>query len=119
MKQLKKAAAIALATALMPLAFAANNPHQHGHSHDHGAAPQATQASAALTDGEVKKVDKASGRITIKHGPLSRLQMGAMTMAFKVTDARMLDEVKAGDKIRFDADNVKGALTVTKLEVVK
>ncbi|HYD95900.1 MAG TPA: copper-binding protein [Noviherbaspirillum sp.] len=108
------ATALALGAALALPAFANPAQHHHGSSHAGHAAP-----SAALADGEVKKVDKGSGRLTIKHGPLPRLEMSGMTMAFKVADARMLDQVKAGDKIRFDADNIKGALTVTKLELVR
>jgi len=43
----------------------------------------------------------------------------AMTMAFRVQDASWLDQLKVGDKIRFTADSVDGALTVVKYEHVK
>lgn len=71
------------------------------------------------SSGEVIKVDKDSAKITIKHGPLFNLNMPGMTMAFKVRDAAMLDQAKAGDKISFVAEKVNGALTVTTLEPVK
>jgi len=78
---------------------------------------QATQAASdTMVDGEVRKVDKSAGKVTIKHGPLPNLGMGAMTMVFRVADPTMLDKLKAGDKIRFQADTVKGALTVSKIE---
>ena len=78
---------------------------------------QATQsASDSMVEGEVRKVDKSAGKVTIKHAPLPNLGMGAMTMVFRVADPAMLDKLKAGDKIRFQADTVKGALTVTKIE---
>lgn len=80
-------------------------------------AQHVTVADAA--DGEVKKVDKDSGKLTIKHGELPNLGMGAMTMVFRARDAAMLDKVKAGDKVHFTAENVNGALTVTEIEVAK
>ncbi len=89
-----------------------------GADHAQHGAPSAS-AAAETTDGEIKKVDKASGKMTIKHGELKNLGMGAMTMVFRAKDAAMLDKVKAGDKIRFTAENVNGALTVTSLEVVQ
>ena len=86
---------------------------------DHAAhhAPAASAAAALTTDGEVRKVDKAQGKVTLKHGPIPNLDMPGMTMVFKAADPRMLDAVKQGDKVRFAADNVNGALTVTAIEV--
>jgi Cu/Ag efflux protein CusF len=72
-----------------------------------------------MTDGEVKKVDKDAGKLTIKHGPLTNLDMPGMTMVFRVKDPAMLDQVKEGDKIRFVADRVNGAITVVELKAVK
>ena len=78
-----------------------------------------TDAAApnAVSSGEVRKVDKSAGKITIKHGPLQNLGMDAMTMVFRVKDQAMLDQVKAGDKIRFVAEQLNGQLTVTRLEI--
>jgi Cu(I)/Ag(I) efflux system periplasmic protein CusF len=70
----------------------------------------------ALNDGEVRKVDKDAKKITIKHGPLQKLDMPPMTMVFQVKDPAMLDQVKAGDKIKFDAEKVGGAFTVTRIQ---
>ena len=77
-------------------------------------------ASPALADGdmvkgEVVKVDKAAGKVTLKHGPIKNLDMDGMTMVFRVSDPAMLDKVKAGDKIEFEAARVDGAPTVTKI----
>lgn len=91
----------------------AQDPH-----HGHGAAQDA-KAAAAMADGEVRKIDKSAGKITIKHGPLPRLDMTPMTMVFRVSDPKMLDQVQVGDKIKFDADKVNGALTVVKMEAAK
>ncbi|HAN55387.1 MAG TPA: RND transporter [Betaproteobacteria bacterium] len=76
------------------------------------------ESSLPLIDGEVKKVDKDAGKLTIKHGPITNLGMPAMTMVFRVKDAAMLDQVKSGDAIRFSADTVRGTLTVMRLERV-
>ena len=91
-------------------------------NHAHGSTAPAAAASASdatFAEGEVKKVDKAAGKVTIKHGPLASLDMPAMTMVFRVKDPAMLDQVKAGDNIRFKADKVEGAYTVTEYQAAK
>jgi Cu/Ag efflux protein CusF len=102
------------------LALAATNASAQMQMHEHGGQetmPAATQAdAAALSQGEVKKVDKDTGKLTIKHGPLNNLNMPGMTMAFKVQQAAMLDQVKTGDQIRFRVESLNGTYTVTKLE---
>lgn len=102
------------------LALAATNASAQMQMHDHSqhnAMPAASQDDAnALADGEVKKVDKETGKLTVQHGPLANLNMPGMTMAFKVQDPAMLDQVKVGDKIRLRVERVNGAFTVTKLE---
>lgn len=80
------------------------------------AAPPLAQEASAMTNGEVRKVDKGQGKITIRHGPLTNLGMPAMTMVFRVKDPAMLERVKEGDNIRFVADRVDESLTVVKLE---
>jgi Cu/Ag efflux protein CusF len=89
------------------------------------AAPALAQQSSAghdshhpaeLADGEVRKVDKDAKKITIKHGPLAALDMPPMTMVFQVKDPAMLEQVKAGDKVKFLAEKVGGAFTVTQIE---
>jgi len=71
--------------------------------------------SAAFTHAEVRKVDKEAGKVTLKHGPIVNLEMPAMTMVFRVKEAAMLDKVKAGDKVRFKAEMIEGAVTVTEV----
>jgi hypothetical protein len=65
--------------------------------------PATTDGASGLTDGEVRKVDRKAGTITIKHGRIVTLDMPPMTMAFHAKDKAMLRQVKAGDKIRFAA----------------
>ncbi len=91
---------------------------QHG-GHSHDAASDHAGMDTKLSDAEVKKIDKSQGKITLKHGPIDNLGMPGMTMVFKVQDASMLDQVKAGDNVRFMADKMNGALVVTKLQMAK
>ena len=79
--------------------------------------PTLVRAQQTLADGEVTKVDESASKITIKHGPIKKLNMDeGMTMVFKANDPAMLKQFKPGDKIKFDADNVNGQFTVTKIE---
>ncbi|MBI5910075.1 MAG: copper-binding protein [Betaproteobacteria bacterium] len=100
------------------LAFQAGADDSHKHHASNEAKPAAA-ASAALTDGEVRKMDKAAGKVTIKHGPMPKFDMPAMTMVYRVKDKAMLEQLKPGDKIKFDADGVGGEFTVLRLEKVK
>ena len=72
-----------------------------------------------MTDGEIRKVDMESKKITIKHGEIKNLDMPGMTMVFQVKDPAMLDKVKAGDKVRFKAEKAGGAIVVTDIEQSK
>lgn len=82
---------------------------------------KAAQATAAsdMTDAEVRKVDKENKKITLKHGAIKSLDMPPMTMVFQVKDAAVLDKLQPGDKIRFNATNDAGKLTVTQIQPVK
>ena len=73
-------------------------------------------AKSELVDGEVRKVDKEAGKITLKHAELKSLDMPPMTMVFQVQDKALLDKVKTGDKVRFAAAKIGGQLTVTAIE---
>jgi len=78
-------------------------------------------SAGAMSDGEVKSVDKAGKTITLKHGPIKSktVEMGPMTMAFAVRDPALLSKVKAGDKVKFVVENIDNAATVTALNVQK
>jgi Cu(I)/Ag(I) efflux system protein CusF len=106
------AAALALTFALV-----ANAQTAPASAADHSARDAA--ASAPTTDGEVRKIDKEQGKVTLKHGPIASLDMPGMTMVFKVSDPKMLDSLKEGDKVKFAAGRINGAITVTAIEVRK
>jgi Cu(I)/Ag(I) efflux system protein CusF len=73
-------------------------------------------AAAELADGEIRKVDKDNKKLTIKHGPLKSLDMPGMTMVFGVKEDAMLDQVQAGEKVRFQAEKIDGKIVVTAIE---
>ena len=75
-----------------------------------------TSSNTALTDAEVRKVDVATGMVTLKHGALENVGMPPMTMAFKAKDAAMVKQVHEGDKVKVRVENVNGTLTIVKLE---
>jgi Cu(I)/Ag(I) efflux system protein CusF len=76
-------------------------------------------AQGALVDGEVKKIDGAAGKISLKHGPIKNLDMDAMTMVLRVKDRTMLKNVKVGDKVKFEAERAPEGITITKMEKAK
>ena len=80
-----------------------------------------TALAQAMTEGEVRKIDTAQNKITLKHGEIKHLDMPPMGsgMVFRVKDPALLGKVKEGDKVRFMAEKVGSAYTVTAIEVVK
>jgi Cu(I)/Ag(I) efflux system periplasmic protein CusF len=84
------------------------------------ALPQTTTAQSDMVDGQVTKIDESAGKITLKHGPIKKLDMDeGMTMVFKAQDPAMLKSVKVGDKVKFEADRVNGQFTITKIQKAK
>jgi Cu(I)/Ag(I) efflux system periplasmic protein CusF len=85
-----------------------------------GMIAKVTVAQSPLVNGQVTKIDESAGKITLRHGPIKKLDMNeGMTMVFRVQEPTMLKQVKVGDKVRFDADRVNGQITVTKIEKAK
>jgi Cu(I)/Ag(I) efflux system protein CusF len=84
-----------------------------------GAAGLARAQTAPMTDGEVRKIDRDAGKLTLRHGAISNLEMPAMTMVFRVADPKLLDGLKPGDKLRFTAERIDGAITVTRIEPLR
>ncbi len=78
-------------------------------------------AQVAMANGEVKKIDEAAGKITLKHGPIKNLDMQdeSMTMVFRVQDPAMLKQVKVGDKVQFEAERATAGITITKMQKSK
>jgi Cu(I)/Ag(I) efflux system periplasmic protein CusF len=106
--------ALALASTLTAAATAQQQPNEHAAHHSAAAA-----SAVDLTEGEIRQVDKDAKKLTIKHGEIKNLDMPPMTMVFQVQDSALLEGIKAGDKVRFKAQKVGGAYTVTAIEPVK
>lgn len=92
---------------ILAIAFVVSAPWAGATSHEPG---------GQFSEGEVRKVDKETKKITIRHGPIHSLDMPAMTMVFQVKDPALLDKVKTGDQIRFVAEKSGGAYFVTHVE---
>jgi Cu(I)/Ag(I) efflux system protein CusF len=95
-----------------------NHGNMHGSTQGNAKSmPTQQKADSAMNEGMVKKVDKSKGTVTLAHGPMNG--MPAMTMVYKVKDAAWLDQLQAGQKIRFATDPADGGMTVLKFELAK
>jgi Cu/Ag efflux protein CusF len=113
MKKLIAASAV-LATVFAAPAFAGDD--MAGMNMSTKTSTTKVSSNTALTDAEVKKVDPATGMVTLKHGALENVGMPPMTMAYKAKDAAMVKQVKEGDKVKVRVENVNGTPTIVKLE---
>jgi Cu(I)/Ag(I) efflux system periplasmic protein CusF len=76
----------------------------------------ATQAAIAQdADGEVRKIDKAQSKITLKHGEIKNLEMPPMTMVFRIKEPKLLEALTVGDKVKFAAEKIDGNYVVTQI----
>ncbi len=103
--------------ATLPLAAQTSPPPDAHHSQHHDSS--ANPAPAAMTLGEVRKIDAAQGKITLRHGPIPHLNMPAMTMVFPVANPQWLDGLQAGDSVEFRLEKPNGAYHMTALRPAK
>lgn len=111
---------LALAAALIP-AWACAQATAHDHA-AHGAQSAETAPAAVsqdLSEGEVTRWDARTSKVTLRHGELKNLGMPPMTMVFQLRVAAPEPALKAGDKVRFRAEQDQGAFVVTQLEVLR
>lgn len=88
----------------------------------HHASPPAAAASAAgaeFADGEIRRIDREGGRLTLRHGEIRNLDMPPMTMVFQLKEPALLGTLKVGDKVRFRAEKAGGSYVVTAIEVAR
>ena len=96
----------------------------------HAGAPMASASASAnanasikaelpMADGEIRKVDKETKKVTIKHGEIKNLDMSGMTMVFGVKDPALLDKIKVGDKVKFSAEKAGSSIVVTDIQAAK
>jgi len=112
MKQIVLRTALALASAsfLQPAVAMDHSAH---------AAPAAKAAKQTLSEGKVRRLDREAGSVTITHGPIENLGMGAMTMTFTFKKGVVPASVKDGDKVRFRAEEKDGQYTVVRVVPAK
>jgi Cu/Ag efflux protein CusF len=115
--------ATALLALLLGSGLALAQTHNHAHSTPTtpaAASPTAPTETASSSlpwaEAEVRRVDTAAGKISLKHGEIKNLDMPPMTMVFQLQDKALLGNLKAGDRVRFTADKVNGSYTVLALE---
>jgi Cu(I)/Ag(I) efflux system periplasmic protein CusF len=68
---------------------------------------------AQAAEGDVRKVDMVQGKVTIQHGEIKNLDMPAMTMVYRAKPMTLLEGLKAGDHVQFEAAKVDGQYVVT------
>jgi Cu(I)/Ag(I) efflux system periplasmic protein CusF len=79
--------------------------------------PNAARTQADMIDGQVTRIDKSAGKITLRHGPMKKFDLeSGHTMVFRVQDPAALEQVKVGDKVKFEADRVNGQFTVLRMQ---
>ncbi len=105
-------------TLLLTLAAPATAQTTGGHDHAHAAPAQSTTAAVELpwSDAEVRRIDTAAGKVSLRHGEIKNLDMPPMTMVFQVRDPASLATLAVGDQVRFTADKLLGVYTVLQIQ---
>lgn len=101
---------------LLSLAASFANSAENGYAISRATDSKALSGNLAMTEGEIRKIDKDGRKLTIKHGELKNLDMPAMTMVFRVKDPEMLNGIQVGDHVNFVAGTQDGQLVVVKIE---
>lgn len=107
---------MAVSMLLMSMPAAAQERQQGHDSHHPSQAAPAAAPAADLTEGEVRRLDRAAGKLTLRHGEIRNLDMPPMTMVFGVRDPAVLAALKPGDKVRFRVVEEGGSYVVTEIQ---
>ncbi len=79
--------------------------------------PAAGPAGTATgVNGEVTRLDPENSRVSIRHEPIPNLNMNGMNMVFRLAQPSLIEGLKVGDRIVFEAERKDGAITLTKVE---
>lgn len=68
-------------------------------------------AQEATASGEVRRVDAAAGKVTIRHGNIPALDLTAMTLVYRA-DPALLAGIQPGDKVKFTARRENGQYVI-------
>jgi Cu/Ag efflux protein CusF len=74
---------------------------------------------AEFTKAEIRKIDRETRKVTLKHEEIKNLGMPPMSMVFEVKDGSVLDNLNPGDKVRFKAISDSGKYVVTEIQPAK
>jgi Cu(I)/Ag(I) efflux system protein CusF len=66
------------------------------------ACAQALESQTHKGTAVVKNIDRAGGRVTLRHDPIKSLKWPTMTMVFAVKDKAMLDTLSTEKKVEFE-----------------
>ena len=100
---------------LASLLMAGTSMAQVHHGNGSSVSPAAVSSSTELTEGEVRRIDLDGQKVTLRHGEIKHLDMPPMTMVFHAGVPGMLDQLKVGDKIRFDVQERDGKMVLTRI----
>jgi Cu(I)/Ag(I) efflux system periplasmic protein CusF len=116
MKNTLKMSAIVIALLGTGAAYANDHTvHVGGQGHTHETEAKGA-VQAEMADGEIRKINKNTGKITVKHGEIKSVEMPPMTMVFGVADKAMLEGLKEGDKVKFNVKQEGSNYTVTEIK---
>jgi Cu(I)/Ag(I) efflux system protein CusF len=78
-------------------------------------AASATTVTVVLSDtrGVIQAINQAEGKVKLKHGPIPKLSMPAMTMVYRVQDPKLLKEIKEGDEVGVTVEKVDETFVIT------
>ncbi|WP_157730715.1 copper-binding protein [Variovorax sp. HW608] len=118
MNRLQHLAIAAILATAGSLAFGLSEHHDEPASHP----PPHARSDAGPTelpyDGVVRRIDRKHSKITLKNGPNVNLGTSAMTREYLAADNKLLDSLKEGDKVRFNAEHSHGAFVLTGIKKV-
>ncbi|MBK6599945.1 MAG: copper-binding protein [Proteobacteria bacterium] len=76
----------------------------------------AAPASGSDTRARVESINKADAKIKLRHGPIPKLDMPAMTMVFRVANAALLEQVTEGEEVGVTIEKIGSAYVVTGIQ---
>lgn len=105
-------------------ASASQAPDVHAGHHQPTTTPPAAPSvdvpvpSGADLVGVVLTIDRAASSLELKHGPIAKLGMGAMTMFFRVRDTALLDQVTVGQRFAFTLEMTDRGVVISGVQKV-
>ena len=81
--------------------------------------PKAEAQKSYAVKGEVVVVDKAAGKVKLKHEAVPELEWPAMTMFFPVADKAQLDALNVGDQVNFEFVKSDNGPLITQIKAAK